>query len=317
MTRQEEKDFAYYIATQTPLPWTIVREHPNLRLSGNEAMAINYARLKLITGIIKDYFQDNWIIADIGVYPGIIPKIFKEFFPKERPYEYYGCGLGFDGEFRKTMQDFKVRLLECDLDPRLHLHQGRATKIPLQENFTDFCIFTDTIEHFFDPFYALKEINRVCKIGGILLLTTDNLTRIDSVLATLKGRSSGVPLIESSLFYEGDWRPHFREYSRGEIYQLLKWSGFEVLEHNFYEAEFGLYKVIESKLVNTTARKIRDKRILRNLTGAIFKKLFPCFKDNQILVAKKTISYHDILNHSPKLLNNLDEWISQRKQLSQ
>ena len=57
-----------------------------------------------------------------------------------------------------------------------------------------------------DVVRTLKEINRVSKLGSILILSTDNLSRFHSLISILKGKSPNVPLLDGSLFYDGDWR---------------------------------------------------------------------------------------------------------------
>ena len=99
------------------------------------------------------------------------------------------------------MNEYHVDLLECDMDPRIHLYGKKPTSIPLENGIIDFTIFTDVIEHLFDPFYSLQEINRVSKFGAMMILTTDNITRFGSLLAIGRGRSCNVPLIDFILFW--------------------------------------------------------------------------------------------------------------------
>ena len=308
------KNFDVYVTNQEPLPWTVIIDHPNAWLVGNDSLAINYVRFNLIMDSVQKYFRKDSVILDIGAYPGLMPKIFYEFYPKSN-YEYYGCGLGFDKDFRERMRGFNVQLLECDLDPRLHLSKGMPTSIPLEDGKADFCIFTDVIEHFFDPFYPLKEANRVCKIGAIMILTTDNLAR--AALALIKGKSCNVPLIEGNMFYEGDWRPHFREYSKDELFQLLDWSGFEVLSHKFHDAEFGLYRVSNGRLVKGKRDSTGLIRKTKDFIISLLVRVIPYWKDSHILIARKKIDYQTMLKTAPKIVNNLEEWVLQRKAFTQ
>jgi SAM-dependent methyltransferase len=242
-----------------------------------------------------------------------MPQIFNEYLTLEKPINYYGAGLGFDASFIQKMNDYGVSLIECDLDPRLHLNKERKTSIPLGEKTVDLVIFTDVIEHFYDPFYVLQEINRVSKFGSTMILTTDNITRFDSILALILGRSCNVPLVESNLFYNGDWRPHYREYSKNELCQLLSWAGFEVIEHQFYEADFGSYRIINNKLVRKGLSEISLKGRLVNTVRRLTTKVLPYLRDNHILVVKKNKSYEEMIKTSPKIVNNIDAWNKQRK----
>ena len=55
------------------------------------------------------------------------------------------------------------------------------------------------------------------------------------------GTSPNIHPIRSSLFYRGPWRPHFREYSKDELYFYLKYCGFRVLKHEYFERLQGDY----------------------------------------------------------------------------
>jgi len=297
----------------SPLPWTILDNHPDECLVGNDELVISFIRFHYIMQAVKKHFSSAREILDVGVFPGHMPQLFHEYFPGSGNYKYHGLGLGFTKEFREKMKDYGVELIECDLEPRLHLEKGRRTTIPLSEETIDSIIFTDVIEHFYDPFYPLQEINRVSKLGAMMILTTDNLTRFRAVLDIFRGHSCSVPLIQGNLFYNGDWRPHFREYSRSELFQLLKWAGFEVLEHNFYEAEFGNYHLVDGKLVKMDLRKQSIKKKLINWIQKLTIKILPHLRDNHILVAKKVKTYEEMMSSAPKLLSDMNEWINQRK----
>jgi SAM-dependent methyltransferase len=308
------KSFRKYIENNHPLPWTIVKEHPNTSLMGNNSLVISYVRFKLIMDAVKKYFSFGDNVLDVGVYPGIMPQLFHEYYPGKDNYQnYYGVGLGFNEIFSNKMSEYGIKLMECDMEPRLGLQQGRESSVPLEEESINFAIFTDVVEHFYDPFYPLQEINRVLKFGSKLILTTDNLTRFGSLLALIRGKSCNVPLIEGNIFFSGDWRPHFREYSREELFQLMEWSGFEVLEHQYYEADFGQYRVEDCTLVKKDLRKLSPKRKLADEVRKLAKHVFPHFSDNHILVAKKVKSYKDMLAIAPKIATDMNEWLCQRK----
>ena len=313
------KSLQKYLENYKPLPWTIVSEHPTEWLAGNDELVINFVRFRYIMMYIEKYFSFNKHVSqllDIGVYPGHMPQLFYEYYPKPGNYSYYGVGLGFSDQFKEKMSEFEIELIECDLDPRLHLDNGRATSITITDGSVDYIIFTDVIEHFYDPLYVLQEVNRVSKLGALMILTTDNLTRFGALSALFRGRSCNVPLIASNLFYNGDWRPHFREYSREELFQLLEWSGFEVVEHQFYEAEFGQYRVVEGKLVRNNLERLSLKGKIKSTIRTLIKKIFPYLRDNHIIVAKKVNSYDDMIADAPKVVSDVAEWIKQRKRFT-
>jgi SAM-dependent methyltransferase len=305
--------FNEYLSTYTPFPWTISHGHSDIYLSGNNQLLINYVRFDLILKMVKKYFRNGDSVLDVGVYPGILPQLFDEYYPNNNDYHYHGLGLGFDDDFFKAMSKINVELHECDLDPRLHLNGKIKTNIPIDNESIDFTIFTDVIEHFFDPFYPLQEINRVSKPGSIMILSTDNLTSFGSQLAILRGKSCNVPLINGSVFFEGDWRPHFREYSKGELFQLLQWSGFEVISHEYYESDFGNYRLVDGIVKKRLRSSSNIKRKIANILNQILIKFIPHMRDNHLLIARKIVDYNIMMQNAPKIVGEYDKWLEQRK----
>jgi len=310
------KSFQKYLENYKPLPWTVISKHSTEWLVDNDELLVNFVRFRYIMRHIEKYFSFNKHasqLLDVGVYPGHMPQLFYEYYPKPENYSYFGVGLGFSDQFKEKMSEFGVELIECDLDPRLHLDNGRATSFPMTDGSIDYIIFTDVIEHLYDPIHTLQEINRVSKLDALMILTTDNLTRFNGLSALFRGRSCNVPLISGNFFYNGDWRPHFREYSREELIQLLQWAGFEVLEHHFYEAEFGKYRVVDGHLIKENRENSSLKGKLKRVIRDLIVNLIPHFRDNHIIVARKVESYEDMLIKAPKIVNNIDEWINQRQ----
>jgi len=87
----------------------------------------------------------------------------------------------------------------------------------------DAAVCSEVIEHLkYDPAHMLREINRVLKPGGRLILTTPNITSITALYRLLGGLH---PQVWSA--YTGtDGDRHNREYTPGEIRRLLLWAGF-------------------------------------------------------------------------------------------
>jgi len=61
--------------------------------------------------------------------------------------------------------------------------------LPFENNYFDFVFAGEIIEHLFDSRFFLKEVHRVLKINGYLILSTPNLARIDDRLKFLLGKT--------------------------------------------------------------------------------------------------------------------------------
>lgn len=93
---------------------------------------------------------------------------------------------------------------------------------PFADASMDVVIFGEVLEHMTnDPMHAMREISRVLKPGGVLILTTPNAARIENVIALVEGRNLYDPYSRY-----GPYGRHNREYTRHELHRLLEYSGF-------------------------------------------------------------------------------------------
>jgi SAM-dependent methyltransferase len=95
---------------------------------------------------------------------------------------------------------------------------------PFDDGTFDLVLFCEMLEHLLmDPLAALRQIHRVLKPGGVMVLTTPNVARLDNVLAIVNGANIYDPY---SGF--GPYGRHNREYNRHELHRLLAFAGFDV-----------------------------------------------------------------------------------------
>ncbi len=139
-----------------------------------------------------------------------------------------GCYYGPTGRIdHRGVTSAEGAHFTCDID---HFN---AEQDPFP--YPDGCFATvlcgELIEHlFYDPMHLMAEVNRVLKPGGHLVLTTPNVASLRAVSAILQGYQPGFfnAYIRPAEGRETDAR-HNREYTPGEIRQLLHNAGFEVL----------------------------------------------------------------------------------------
>lgn len=90
----------------------------------------------------------------------------------------------------------------------------------------DLVLCCEVIEHMSrDPMHLLAEVNRVLKPGGLLVLTTPNVTSFSGLSALLHGY---MPYLYASYCRSGSLDRHHIEYSPHEVMALLRSAGFEV-----------------------------------------------------------------------------------------
>jgi 2-polyprenyl-3-methyl-5-hydroxy-6-metoxy-1,4-benzoquinol methylase len=138
--------------------------------------------------------------------------------------------------------------------------------VPYGDASFDAVIFAEALEHLnFNPLPVAKELWRVLKPGGIAIVTTPNALRLGSRLRFLRGRNVFADL--NDLCWGQPFAVHYREYSLGEVTQLLEWAGFDIT--------------------------VREQRYLYPTSGAkkiakrVIEKLAPSLAGNLVVIGRK------------------------------
>ncbi|MFN3551188.1 MAG: class I SAM-dependent methyltransferase [Endomicrobiia bacterium] len=119
------------------------------------------------------YLPDGEKFLDIGCGGGEIAIL-----TKHKYKEIYGVDIS-----DKALEEAKKKGM---IVKKINLNYE---SLPYPENFFDAVVCLDVIEHILDPFHLIKEIRKVLKPGGTLILTTPNFRKIKNILTLiLKGR---------------------------------------------------------------------------------------------------------------------------------
>jgi len=154
-----------------------------------------------------------------------------------------GCGDGTLGHFAKNkykevygidISEEALRIAEKRgiIVKKVNLNEE---KLPFENEYFDAVTCLDVIEHVFEPRDLIKEINRVLKRGGILIISTPNIRYWRHIFSlTVKGRfpkTSG-----DTEHWDGG---HLHYFTYKDIELLLSEHGFEVLvKRGVFEREF-------------------------------------------------------------------------------
>jgi SAM-dependent methyltransferase len=115
----------------------------------------------------------------------------------------------------KTNETFTYRYKQFNIE---------KDSFPYEDDTFDVVLFCEIIEHLLsDPVHALVEIKRVLKPGGILVLTTPNVVRLDNVRKIIGGENVYDPYSGY-----GPYGRHNREYTQEDLFSLLSANGFSV-----------------------------------------------------------------------------------------
>ena len=229
-------------------------------------------------GIISETFESNRLYKKI-MYFTRVSKVMGmlSLKPEDKVLE-IGCGEGF---YTKKMLRFTQNIIATDISEKF-LEKAKtntqnmandyvccpAEKLPFPDNSFDKVLMSEVIEHLLDWREGVKEMKRVLKPGGIVVISTPNKLSYFNVLCHIKIMMRNKPL-------DGD---HIKEFSRRELVGLLK-NYFEV-QDSAYTNYFPLLlpKPVERLIGFKTASKfmqflevVLSKIIgVRTVTGLIF-----------------------------------------------
>jgi ubiquinone/menaquinone biosynthesis C-methylase UbiE len=138
-----------------------------------------------------------------------------------------GCGEGITLE--KLLRKFPDRnIVGIDYSPekvvacaqnQLPAKCGSAYELEFSDGSMDCCLFLEVVEHLLDPLKALREIHRVLRKGGLLLLIFphDFLFKV-ARLACAKFQEAFAP------------SGHVKQWTPAEMHQILEGVGFAIQE---------------------------------------------------------------------------------------
>jgi glycosyltransferase involved in cell wall biosynthesis/SAM-dependent methyltransferase len=118
----------------------------------------------------------------------------------------------------ETGEDLKFKVLNLDVE---------RDKFPFPDDHFDVALCCELIEHLTaDPMHMLIELNRVLKWGGLLIVTTPNISSAFSLGKALAGNS---PYVYGEYNPKSPGDRHSREYAPSEVKVALNAAGFKVV----------------------------------------------------------------------------------------
>jgi 2-polyprenyl-3-methyl-5-hydroxy-6-metoxy-1,4-benzoquinol methylase len=151
----------------------------------------------------------------------------------------------------------------CDVKVSGWLQQDLNESIPGYDGYFDTIVASEVIEHLENPRFSARELFRLCKPGGSVILTTPNNESIRSLMAlAIRGHF---------VHFDKGWYPgHITALVRKDLLRILAEAGFEAQgfrftatgslpgapTHNWQQISFGMLRGLRfSNNILVSARK--------------------------------------------------------------
>ncbi|SVA25238.1 uncharacterized protein METZ01_LOCUS78092 [marine metagenome] len=105
--------------------------------------------------------------------------------------------------------------------PKINFQQSALNHIPEETNSIDSITMIEVIEHLVDIEGTLKELFRVMKPGGILLITTTDFNLLKQVIIAM--------FFFEKYFYPTN--PHIRFFKKSTLADILSKNGFSIIKY--------------------------------------------------------------------------------------
>lgn len=131
---------------------------------------------------------------------------------------YFEERCGFDIASRPIwddVPDIDLRVLNIDDGP-----------LPYDDQFFDAVTMLMVLEHVFNPYHSIRELRRICKQDGVVIIAVPNLASIRNRIAIMRGR---MPVTSAVFTFEQEsWDGyHLHNFTQDSLSWLLRREGLE------------------------------------------------------------------------------------------
>jgi len=220
--------------------------------------------------LVEKYVSKGSLVLDLGAQPFIVSCALKLMGYEVIAYDYH------PDPYLDIAKAFSVKVIKCDLE---------RDSLGMEDGSADCAVLSEVIEHI-NPYYVnhtLSEINRILKVGGKLIITTPNIASFFRRLKLLTGKT---PI----------YRLHVREYTKYEVEELLRNSGFKILESFYSEVndlhfvEANPYDLLRIEgyrdLIKILLKRPSRTNLLRTIAFPLVKAI-PTLRMHIVVVAEK------------------------------
>lgn len=175
----------------------------------------NKERYWNIIDLLETESNQNDDALEIGSFPGQLSVILKQTcFPQ------LNCIDIDPSKIENLYSKYNINVKRCNIE---------TEPLPYASDSMDIIIFTELLEHMrINLLYTLREINRVLKPGGSLILSTPNITPANRLKFFLGYDYQENPVSAFKTLERIGLMGHIRLYTESEARKLLEATGFKV-----------------------------------------------------------------------------------------
>jgi len=193
-------------------------------------------------------------------------------FKDEKPGKVLDIGCG-DGDYSYNLQKMGFDVLGGDMDVERFRYKDQVPfkkcniteKLPFTDNSFDFVVLAEVIEHLKNPYDVIKELCRILKPKGKLVLSTPNILNLKSRMRFLVEGCweyfREVPLEHSQNPKEVIWNLHLIPWRYHDLEYLLHYNNLEIetIRSSKYEG-LGLFFLIPLISLQAKLKQVRSKK---------------------------------------------------------
>ena len=207
------------------------------------------------TLLCLDYFNiKNKKILEYGSLFGYFSSVLKDLGHHVTAFDRYN---NFNGAFEEFCSDMKTR----DINVIQSSEDNEERDFGQLEKF-DVIICMAVIEHIpHTPKYFLQRLRSKLKNGGILILDTPNVTRLEN-RTNLSNDLSNFQDIKYQFNTDIPWVGHHREFTMNELIYILKELSFSDIYHKRFDYNILGKNLINQNEINEVTKKLIDASML-------------------------------------------------------
>jgi ubiquinone/menaquinone biosynthesis C-methylase UbiE len=196
----------------------------------NEKLTLSRSKrvvFELVENTLRNFGGSVPKYIDVGCYFGMFVRAVSEAFPYVESY-----GVDYFDDYIKI-----AHLL--DSTGRNYLRMN-AYELEFPDDYFDIVTLLNVIEHLDRPVDAIREINRVMKIEGTLLISTPNAVGLNNVMFSIfreyrniyfRSKNKRISAPHEIFFENEEWNRHIYSWTTNTLGTLLLCNGFSYAEH--------------------------------------------------------------------------------------